>query len=61
MLSILFLNNGKGDAVTGHYFWKVMINDTTIAKGELKNHRRALGWQGLLRKFVKSLEKERQK
>jgi hypothetical protein len=53
MLSILFLNDSTGEELTGNYRWKVMINDTTIAKGELKNHNRVKGWKGLIRKFAK--------
>lgn len=61
MLSVLFLNDGQGDAVVGHYIWKVMINDTILARGELKNHRRELGWEGLIKKFTKELSRKKEK
>jgi len=53
MLKVFFLNDETGTKIKGNYRWDVMINDTLVAKGELKGHNRTQGWQGLLRKFVK--------
>jgi hypothetical protein len=38
-----------------------MINDTILARGELKNHRRELGWEGLIKKFTKELSRKKEK
>jgi hypothetical protein len=51
MLQITFLNDGTGDEVVGNYHWKVMINDTVLAKGVLKDHNRLTGWEGLVHCF----------
>jgi hypothetical protein len=53
MLAITFLNDGTGDECEGNYKWGVWINRTLLAKGELSCHKRATGWQGLVKRFSK--------
>ncbi len=55
MLAILFLNDGTGDVIEGNYKWKVKINDTVLAEGEIKSHNRLSGWQGLVKYFAESI------
>ncbi len=55
MLAILFLNDGTGDDIEGNYKWKVKINDTVLAEGEIKSHNRLSGWQGLVKYFAENI------
>jgi len=60
MLSIHFLNDATGTEEIGHYKWIVRVNDVTLASGDLTNHKRSKGWEGLIKLFVrKELDKAR--
>lgn len=61
MLSIHFINDGSGDQIVGNYRWKVMINNTCLAEGIIKNHNRLSGWRGLVKYFTEMLDKPKNK
>jgi hypothetical protein len=52
MLAVIFVNDGTGGELFGSYDWKVLINQTVLAKGRLDGHNRSLGWRGLVKHFA---------
>lgn len=56
MLAIIFVNDGTGDEIVGHYRWKVMVNSKVLAEGRLCDHNRLSGWQGLIQYFAETLK-----
>lgn len=42
------ITNGKEFCLVGNYNYKILINNTVVAKGKIKNHLRISGWQGLI-------------
>lgn len=59
MLIIKIQNDGTGDVKTGNYRYQVMICDTVIESGEVKQHERGLGWQALLSQLASESSQKR--
>ena len=52
MLIVKIVNDGTGTVETGNYRYQVMVNDTVIESGEVKDHNRKDGWRILLQMIV---------
>ncbi len=52
MLIIKIQNDGTGTEKIGNYRYQVLINQTVIESGEVKEHVRSKGWQNLLDMLV---------
>lgn len=48
MLIIKIQNDSTGTVEVGNYRYQVMVNDTVIESGSIKNHERREGWQKLV-------------
>ena len=48
MLIIKIQNDMTGTSVVSNYRYQVLINETVIESGSIKNHVRADGWQNLV-------------
>lgn len=49
---ILKITNVSNLAEISDYVWTAFVNDKKIASGEVKGHRRALGWKALVEKVI---------
>jgi hypothetical protein len=56
MLIITFHNDGSGTEEIANYDVKVFVNRQEIAKVRINGHRRADGWEELVRQFVGILD-----
>lgn len=52
MLIIKIQNDGTGDIYFSNYRYQVLVNETVIESGSIKNHLRAAGWQKLVTMLV---------
>ena len=52
VLILTFHNDGTGTEKVASYDYVVQINDRTLERGRLENHRRKLGWKALVRRVV---------
>jgi hypothetical protein len=52
MLIIKIVNDGTGTRRIGNYRYQVLINDTVIESGTVKEHHREDGWQVLVDRLV---------
>ena len=52
MLIVKIVNDGTGTVDVGNYRYQVMVNDTVLESGEVKEHQRKDGWRALLQMII---------